>query len=171
MGALRNIEMLARYTQWANERLYGALATLEEPVLQAPHPGGRPGGMAGVLGHMLVVDRIWKGHLQGQDHGFTSRTLEHSPACAQLAAMQAEEDGWYQRYAQAQTEETLAGKIDFRFVDGGAGCMRRGDILLHVINHKTYHRGYVADMLYGLGLKPPTLDLPVFLRDAEQPAP
>lgn len=170
MGALRNIEMLARYTQWANQRLYVALAALGEPALQAPHPG-RAGGMAGVLGHMLVVDRIWKAHLQGQNHGFTSRTLEQRPACVQLAAMQAQEDGWYLQYALAQTEETLAGTVEFHFVDGGPGCMRRGDILLHVINHKTYHRGYVADMLYGLGLQPPTLDLPVFLRDAEQPAP
>jgi uncharacterized damage-inducible protein DinB len=44
--------------------------------------------------------------------------------------------------------------------------MRRGDILLHIANHKTYHRGYVADMLYESGLKPPTMDLPVYLRDA-----
>ncbi len=39
-------------------------------------------------------------------------------------------------------------------------------MLLHIANHKTYHRGYVADMLYESGLRPPTMDLPVFLRDA-----
>ena len=58
--------------------------------------------------------------------------------------------------------------VDFRFVDGGAGAMTRGDMLLHVVNHKTYHRGYVADMLYQAGSRPPVMDLPVFLRDVPQ---
>jgi uncharacterized damage-inducible protein DinB len=40
------------------------------------------------------------------------------------------------------------------------------EMLLHVSNHGTYHRGYVADMMYDSGLKPPTMDLPVFIRDA-----
>ena len=40
------------------------------------------------------------------------------------------------------------------------------EILLHVANHKTYHRGYVAVVLYQLGGRPPVMDLPVFLRDA-----
>jgi uncharacterized damage-inducible protein DinB len=44
--------------------------------------------------------------------------------------------------------------------------MRGDEMLLHVVNHSTYHRGYVADMLYESGSRPPTLDLPVFLRDA-----
>jgi uncharacterized damage-inducible protein DinB len=58
--------------------------------------------------------------------------------------------------------------VNFRFVDGGAGAMTRGDMLLHVVNHKTYHRGYVADMLYQAGSRPPVMDLPVFLRDVPQ---
>ena len=33
-------------------------------------------------------------------------------------------------------------------------------------DHKTYHRGYVAVVLYQLGGRPPVMDLPVFLRDA-----
>ncbi|MGH8147263.1 MAG: hypothetical protein ACREPY_13125 [Rhodanobacteraceae bacterium] len=33
-----------------------------------------------------------------------------------------------------------------------------------MINHTTYHRGHAADILYGIGVSPPTSDLPVFLR-------
>jgi DinB family len=39
------------------------------------------------------------------------------------------------------------------------------DILLHVVNHTTYHRGHAADILYNLHIFPPTTDLPVFLRE------
>jgi len=44
--------------------------------------------------------------------------------------------------------------------------MTCGEMLLHVVNHGTYHRGLVADMMYQAGVTPPTTDLPVFLRDA-----
>jgi uncharacterized damage-inducible protein DinB len=54
--------------------------------------------------------------------------------------------------------------VDFEFIGGGRGAMSREDILLHVVNHTTYHRGHVADMLYHLGIFPPATDLPVFLR-------
>jgi uncharacterized damage-inducible protein DinB len=169
MGAQRNIEMLTRYTQWANQRLYQALQAVPEAGQKAPCPG-RPQGMAGVLGHVYVVDLIWKAHLLGQAHGFTSRSAPAYIPCAELAGLQAQEDAWYAGYAQSLSGQDLQESVDFRFVDGGAGRLTRGDMLLHVVNHKTYHRGYVADMLYGLGLKPPTMDLPVFLRDVAQPA-
>lgn len=77
-----------------------------------------------------------------------------------------DEDQWYISFVDLQSEQALSQIVDFKFVDGGPGSLSRGDMLLHIVNHKTYHRGYVADMLYESGLKPPTMDLPVFLRDA-----
>jgi len=37
---------------------------------------------------------------------------------------------------------------------------------MHITNHTTYHRGYVADLFYQVPARVPTTDLPVFLRDA-----
>jgi len=42
-------------------------------------------------------------------------------------------------------------------------------MLLHVINHTTYHRGFIADLFYQIPAHPPTTDLPVFLRDVPLP--
>jgi uncharacterized damage-inducible protein DinB len=88
-------------------------------------------------GHIHVVARIWKGHL----------------------------DGWYSEFAGELPAARRDGTINFKFVDGGSGTMTPEEMLLHVANHGTYHRGYIADMMYEAGLKPPTMDLPVFLRD------
>ena len=41
--------------------------------------------------------------------------------------------------------------------------MRRSEIILHVINHTSYHHGFVADMFYQIPARPPLTDLPVFL--------
>jgi uncharacterized damage-inducible protein DinB len=46
--------------------------------------------------------------------------------------------------------------------------MTRGEMLLHVVNHTTYHRGFVADLFFQIPARPPTTDLPVFLRDVPQ---
>ena len=41
--------------------------------------------------------------------------------------------------------------------------MTRGDILLHVANHGTYHRGWVADMFFQVPAKNPSTDIPDFV--------
>jgi uncharacterized damage-inducible protein DinB len=51
------------------------------------------------------------------------------------------------------------------FRQGTSTYVKMRDILLHVVNHTTYHRGHVADMLYHQSMSPPTTDLPVFLRE------
>lgn len=166
-AAIRNLRLLTRYSAWANARLFEALARLPAGEVTARRHHGAH-SMVGTLGHAWVVDQIWQAHLEGRPHGYSSRQPEVEPALAQLQLDQAALDQWYIAYADgldaARHEEVVA----FRFVDGGEGAMRRGDILLHVVNHKTYHRGYVAQMLYEAGSRPPVMDLPVFLRDVPQ---
>ncbi len=166
-AAIRNLRMLARYNAWAHARLFAVLAALPPPVLNQRRASGQ-GSLLGTLSHAWVVDQIWQAHLEGRPHGYTSRNTANEPVLAQLQAGQAALDAWYTAYADALQPQAHDEVVDFRFVDGGAGAMRRGDILLHVINHKTYHRGYVAQMLYESGSRPPVMDLPVFLRDVPQ---
>jgi uncharacterized damage-inducible protein DinB len=160
--------MLMRYAAWADARLFDALRTAPPNVIDQPRPG-RPSGLISTLAHIYVVDRIWRAHLEGQVHGFTTRNLDQPLPLAELEEAQHLEDHWYIAFVDAQSDESLAQVINFNFVDGGKGSLTRGDMLLHISNHKTYHRGYVADMLYESGLRPPTMDLPVFLRDAPPP--
>jgi uncharacterized damage-inducible protein DinB len=49
--------------------------------------------------------------------------------------------------------------------------MTRGAILLHVVNHATYHRGWIAEMFFDVPARNPTTDLPVFLGTNARSAP
>ncbi len=71
----------------------------------------------------------------------------------------------YVSLAQSWTEAELAETINFQFVGGGDGAMTREDILLHLVNHATYHRGFVSTLLYPVKSKGAASDLSVFLRD------
>ncbi|MEO1078372.1 MAG: DinB family protein [Pseudomonadota bacterium] len=60
---------------------------------------------------------------------------------------------------------TLSEKISFEFVGGGDGLMSREDILIHLVNHSTYHRGFVSILRYPQGPEFAATDYTVFLRD------
>jgi len=67
--------------------------------------------------------------------------------------------------AEHLPDAELSDTIAFEFVGGGDGAMDREDILLHLVNHATYHRGFVSTLLYPLATKGAASDLTVFLRD------
>jgi len=164
MPALRNLRMLTRYTAWANERLFEALARLPEGEATAKR-ATIFGNMVHTLNHAYVVDLIWQAHLEGRPHGFKARNTETHPPLEDLRRAQRTLDEWYIGYAGRLSGAEHDEVVRFTFVDGGSGAMTRGEILLHVVNHKTYHRGFVADMMCQVPARPPVMDLPVFVRE------
>jgi uncharacterized damage-inducible protein DinB len=165
MSLTRNIRMLTRYTAWADERIFTAVAELPDGAATVQHPTTF-GTMVNTLNHNYVVDLIWQAHLQGRAHGFKTRITELEPPLEELHEGQRSMDDWYIAYADQLSEAAHGEVVPFNFVDGGTGAMTRGDMLLHIVNHKTYHRGIVAALISAAGARPPVMDLPVFLRDA-----
>jgi uncharacterized damage-inducible protein DinB len=165
MAPSAQLRRLTRYNAWANARLFQAVSDLPEGVATAARPT-LFGNMVHTLNHSYVVDRIWQAHLQGQPHGYTALNTKETPPLAGLREAQAAIDQWYIAHADDLREDALDEVVSFRFVDGGPGAMTRGDILLHVVNHKTYHRGWVADLFFQAGVRPPATDFTVFVRDA-----
>lgn len=162
----RRIAQLCRFSAWAGARLYDALAALPPEQLSMPR-GHREKGILGVLSHIYVVDRIWQANLQGLAHDFVSRNLPEPMPFEEARTALAAMDRWYVDYAAGCSESQLEEVLEFHYVGGRPSCLARADMLLHVVNHRTWHRGYVADMMYESGAKPPTIDLNVFLRDVE----
>jgi uncharacterized damage-inducible protein DinB len=80
-------------------------------------------------------------------------------------------DQWYIDWSDRQSARSLDEIVRFRFVDGERGAMTRGEILLHVVNHATYHRGWVADMFFQVPARNPTTDLPVYLSNQNRARP
>jgi uncharacterized damage-inducible protein DinB len=160
--SLDNLRMLTRYSAWANDLMFEALEKLPEGAATAKRQT-LFGNMVHTLNHNYVIDLIWQAHLEGRPHGFKARNTKEHPPLAELRRSQRAIDDWYVAYADALTEAKAAEKVRFPFIDGGEGEMTRGDMLLHIVNHKTYHRGFVADLMYQVPARPPATDLPVFL--------
>jgi uncharacterized damage-inducible protein DinB len=158
------LSMLARYNAWANRRMFDALAAL---------PGGEAtkkratlfGDMVHTLNHNYVIGLIWQAHLAGREHGFTARNTPEPPPLAELARSQALLDAWYIAQSDSLPDAALGERLSFTLIGGNRGEMSRAEMLLHVVNHCTYHRGFVADLFYQVPARPPLTDLPVYLRE------
>jgi uncharacterized damage-inducible protein DinB len=155
------LRTLMRYKAWANELVFAAASKLPEAELTAPRKIVF-GNMLRTLNHVHAMDAVWRAHLEGRPHGYTTRNPEACPSFAQLREAQKGMDAWWVGYADSMSAAQQDEVVNFRFIGGGPGSMTRRDILLHVANHGTYHRGNVASMMYQAGSPPPTTDLPVF---------
>ena len=165
MSLQRTLRVMTRYSAWANQLIFEAVSALPADEVTRPRTGAFR-NIAYTLNHNYVVDQIFQAHLRGRPHGFTARNTPEAPALADLWAAQRVIDDWYISYSDAANEGELEEVIPFVFVGGGDGAMTRGEMILHVVNHTTYHRGYVTTCFYQIPARPPTTDLPVFLRDA-----
>jgi uncharacterized damage-inducible protein DinB len=162
--------MLARYKAWADARLYDMLAGLPVDALAAPSPIFA-GSILRTLNHVYLMDVVGKSHLLGVPHGLTTRNPEAPPPLSELREAQRGIDAWYIDYAAAMTPAACDDVVHFTFIGGGDGALRREDIVLHVVNHTTYHRGHITAMLNQIRVQPQATDLPVFLRDTRSSLP
>jgi uncharacterized damage-inducible protein DinB len=144
------LQQLIGYKLWANHELFEVLR-----ALPATTPAEPRHMMLRLLNHVYVVDQIFRAHLSASAHPYQALNTVETPSLENLAAAVQETDQWYLDYA-AQLSPSLADeRLDFRFIDGKAGQLSRAEMLLHVVNHGTYHRGGVGELLHQCGVNPP----------------
>ena len=146
------------YSRWASERSMEAAQALtdNEPArdLRNSH-----GGVLGTLVHLFQSDRVWLSRLQGRprstfaDEG-ESWTLETLSSVWTNVA-----DGYREWAANVQDSEAI---LEYVNLAGKPASMPLWQVILHVVNHATYHRGQITTMLRQLGHKPVSTDLHVF---------
>ena len=122
--------------------------------------------MLRIFDHMHAVDRIFQHHLQGLPHTFRAPRSEQVPQLEALAHSVREVDDWYASYVRSLREDEFEQTVDFVFTSGKPARMRRGEIILHVCLHGTYHRGNAGAVLQLKGLTPSRDSLTDFLEDA-----
>ena len=162
MTATDNIRMLTRYNAWANKVIFEAVAALPsgEAVKERPTIFKN---MTNTLNHIHVVDLIWQAHIKQRAHGFTALNTVLYPDINDLWRAQQVIDAWFIAWGDGLSEADADEKVRFTLIGGRQGEIRRSEIILHVVNHTSYHRGFVADMFCHIPARPPLTDLPVFL--------
>lgn len=156
--------MLSRYNAWANKLVFDSVAAL--PAGEATKERRSLfKNIVHTLNHCYIIGVIWRCHLEGRAHGYTARNTPDHPQLAELWALQQSIDSWYVDWAGRLSDAALGEQVSFTLIGGNRGLMTRGQILLHVVNHSSYHRGFAADLFFQVPARPPLTDLPVYLRE------
>ena len=160
VGAAELRELFA-YTRWANERLMEATACLEVERFERDLGSSFP-SIRETLAHIAESDWVWLRRWQGESPSARPDwdTSTHSTISAQWGRVMAERDG----FLVTLDDAALCRVVAYRRLDGSAHADPLWLLLLHVVNHSTYHRGQVTTMLRQMGAPTVSTDLTLFRR-------
>jgi len=150
------------YTAWASRRLVEAASSLSPEELNLDFKTADR-SILETLVHTFAADRIWLYRLAGGENpGFISDSDRR------LEVLQndwpALHDRW-KAWARGLTDEQISAPLAYRDMKGNPWEQALWQLVLHVVNHGTHHRGQVSGFLRALGYAPPQLDLVLYFRE------
>jgi uncharacterized damage-inducible protein DinB len=167
---MKPVEMreLFAFNAWANHKIIGAAEALTaEQFTKAM--GSSFSSVRDTLVHIWAVEWIWLERLQGR----SSSGFPDAKEFADLASMRGRwaqiEKHWLE-YVSRLDESELEEEVDYKTMSFGPARNPRWQMMQHVVNHSTYHRGQVTTMLRQLGAKGVGTDLITFYRERKAAA-
>jgi uncharacterized damage-inducible protein DinB len=155
----RQVQTLANYNRWMNERLYAACAPLGEDERKRDR-GAFFRSIHGTLNHLLVADSIWMGRFTGEPYPATSLDQELYGDFESLRRARVAMDATIEDWAASLREGDLAGTLAYTSILNPEP--RRYPMWLavtHFFNHQTHHRGQLTALLSQCGLDYGVTDL------------
>jgi uncharacterized damage-inducible protein DinB len=166
---INQFRQLAEYNRWANARLYAAALDLSDQAYRL-HIGVFFGSLHGTLNHLLLTDRLWLKRLTGEgDHPNQLDAILYEDR-AELTRARIAEDNRLIAVVDNYDDAALASLHSYKTTSGMPQSQVLSDILLHLFNHQSHHRGQAHACLSILtGGEPPSLVLLVFQRGGTAP--
>jgi len=152
------------YTAWASRMLVEAAARLSPEELTRDF-GTADKSVLGTLVHVFAADRIWLARFQGDSPRTYVTEVDYD-----LAVLQNDWPALYRRWkawAVELTDEAARADVSYTDMSGHPWRQPHGQLVLHVVNHGTHHRGQVSGFLRAMGQVPPSLDLVNYYRMGE----
>ncbi len=157
--------VLSDYQQWANDRLFAALGGINREFLQNPQ-GLFFGSIHHAVDHIMLVNRLWLARLQGETLkvNFQEITYPDWNQLIEATQCQAEE---LKLWLDACEPDWFDSRLDFVSSDGTARSMWVRDVLTHMMNHQTHHRGQISAVITRLGGEAPEMDYFYYKREMD----
>lgn len=148
---------LIEYTVWANHRVLRVAATLSlddfKRDLRASH-----GGVRGTLTHMLWAEWLWLERWKGVPARDVIDESEF-PDLVHLRDRWTVVDEHRSAWLSGLREEAAAETVHYRNTKGVSFAAPLWQLVQHLANHSTHHRGQVIAMARQLGARVVTTDL------------
>jgi uncharacterized damage-inducible protein DinB len=152
-----------RYHRWATNRVLEESTPLASEQL-VKDLNGSFHSIYETLVHVFRADSIWLDRLEGRPTG----GLADYPAPGCTYELR---DAWMTvldkmvDFAVGRSEADWSREMSYNTLAGVAYITPLWQMVLHIVNHGSHHRGQITGMLRQLGMKPANLDLLSFYRE------
>ncbi len=143
------IRDLVDYHYWAKERVLEAAAALTTPQFVQPL-GSSFASVRDTLGHTLGAEMIWLQRWRGESPTGLPPTDRHGDL-AQLRAAWSDQEKAMRAFLLAQDQSGLDRVIAYRAFNGQSAQFPLWQMVQHVVNHASYHRGQAVTLIRQLG--------------------
>lgn len=150
------------YKAWSDRRTLDAIARIDAEAF--------PASLAFALqqlNHMAIVEELFRARLLGEPAPHQQTNSEVVPGYDVLRRRLEDSAAWFAGYVAELPLERRGEWLRFRFADGRDGGMTRQEILFHIVNHGTYHRGAIGHALDLAGAPRPADTYTLYIHSAQ----
>lgn len=158
------IQLLYEFNSWANHRILDACAALT-PEQFTKDLGSSFPSVRDTLAHIYGAEWIWLERWNGRTPTGGLPAAADFPDLASLRARWVEHERELNAFVSALTNDKLNAELETRTLDGTRYAQPLWQMMQHVVNHGSYHRGQVTAFLRQLGHKAVATDLIRFYRE------
>ncbi|HZP47431.1 MAG TPA: DinB family protein [Vicinamibacterales bacterium] len=160
---VRDLQTMIDYHYWARNRLFEALEALT-PGQYNQDLGSSFKSIRDTATHTYAAEWAWYQRWQGE----SPSALLPSDQFADLAALKAawlDHERKMRAFVDGLTDADVDRVIEFRMLNGTTGASPIGQMVQHVVNHASYHRGQITTLLRQLGAAPAkSMDMIAYFR-------
>lgn len=159
-----DLNTLLDYHYWARDRVLDAVSALT-PEQFTRDMGNSFGSVRDTLSHTVAAEWAWLSRWKGAS---PTALLPHDrvPDAASVRTEWAKLEPEVRGFLRGLGPEGITRVIEYKLLNGATGATPFWQMLQHVVNHASYHRGQITTMLRQLGAQPPkSMDLIAFYRE------
>lgn len=153
--------MMARYNHWMNTRLYQLAAGLSDAERKADR-GAFFKSLQGTFEHLIYADTAWMARFAGRSIDGLFPAVSPFADFDALQTRRETLDLEILAWVETLTPEWLQADFTYYSKAYDAHFTRPAwQLVVHVFNHQTHHRGQATTLLMQMGIDPGATDLPV----------
>jgi len=160
---LEDLRSLLEYHYWARDRMLAALDALA-PELYARDLGSSFRSIRDTAVHIYAAEWAWYARWQGE----SPTALLQADTFADVGSLRrtwVEHEAKMRAFLEESGDRGLDRVIEYKLLSGDPGASPFWQMLQHVVNHASYHRGQITTMLRQVGASPAKpMDLIAFYR-------